>query len=461
MSHFPEPYRIKMVEAIRLTPREERLSLLEKAGYNLFMIPAEAVFVDLLTDSGTGAMSDRQWAALMRGDESYAQARSWFRFYEVVKGITGMEHVLPTHQGRAAENILFSALSRPGLTIPSNSHFDTTRANIEFYGAQAVDLVIPEGHDIRSHHPFKGNMDLQRLEDLLKTEGRERVPICMMTVTNNTGGGQPVSLENIRATSDLCRKHSVPFFLDACRFAENAFFIRKREPACAGMSVPEIARAMFDCADGATMSAKKDGLGNIGGFLALRDGDLAGTLKNALILREGFPTYGGLAGRDLEALAAGFEEVTDEAYLTARIGQVERFGEALLQAGVPILEPTGGHAVYLDAKGAFPHIPAHEYPAQSLAVALYAEGGVRGVEIGSFMFGKSDASGALVPAALELVRLAIPRRVYTDNHLGYVAGVAGEIVRRRDRFAGYRVVEEPPFLRHFTAKLAPLAPPTP
>jgi len=460
MEHHPEPYRIKMVEAIHLTPREERLRLLDRAGYNLFMIPAEAVFVDLLTDSGTGAMSDRQWAALMRGDESYAQARSWFRFYEVVKGLTGMEHVLPTHQGRAAENILFSNISKPGLVIPSNNHFDTTRANIEFFGAEAVDLVIPEGRDMKSHHPFKGNMDLDRLEDLLKTRSNE-VPLCMLTVTNNTGGGQPVSLENIRATSALCHKYGVPFFLDACRFAENAFFIKTREAACGHMAVREIAKAMFASADGATMSAKKDGLGNIGGFLALRDGDLAGRLKNTLILREGFPTYGGLAGRDLEALAAGLEEVTDEAYLTARVGQVARFGEALVKQGVPILEPTGGHAVYLDARGAFPHIPAQEYPAQSLTVALYAEGGVRGVEIGSFMFGKTDASGRLVPAALELVRLAIPRRVYTDNHLAYVAEVAGEIVRHKERYGGYRVVEAPPFLRHFTAKLAPLPITTP
>jgi tryptophanase len=461
MTHWPEPYRIKMVEQIRLTSKEERERLLEHAGYNLFLIPAEAVFVDLLTDSGTGAMSDRQWAALMRGDESYAQARSWFRFYQVVSGITGMEHVLPTHQGRAAENILFSALSKPGLVIPSNNHFDTTRANVEFFGAEALDLVVPEGRDLHADLPFKGNMDLNRLEDLLKARGREGVPVCMLTVTNNTGGGQPVSLENIRATSALCRAYGVRFFLDACRFAENAYFIKQREPECAGMSIPEIVRAMFECADGATMSAKKDGLGNIGGFLALRDGELAGLLKNALILREGFPTYGGLAGRDLEALAAGLEEVTDEAYLAARIGQVARFGEALKTQGVPILEPTGGHAVYLDAKGAFPHIRAEDYPAQSLTVALYSEGGVRGVEIGSLMFGKRGADGRLIPSALELVRLAVPRRVYTDNHLGYVAEVAGDIVRRRDRFGGFRVVEEPPFLRHFTARLAPLASPAP
>jgi tyrosine phenol-lyase len=456
MTYWPEPYRIKMVEAIRLPTRPERKRFLEDAGYNLFLVPAEAVFVDLLTDSGTGAMSDRQWSALMRGDESYAQARSWFRFYEVVKGITGMEHVLPTHQGRAAENILFSTLSRPGLTIPSNNHFDTTRANIEFYGAEALDLVIDEGRDIHSLHPFKGNMNVGRLDEVLGSLGRDRVPLCMLTVTNNTGGGQPVSLQNIRETSEVCRKHGVPLFLDACRFAENAYFIKQREKACSDMSIREIAAAMFACADGATMSAKKDGLGNIGGFLALRDPDWAGRLKNALILKEGFPTYGGLAGRDLEALATGLEEVQDEAYLAARVGQVARFGEALKANGVPILEPAGGHAVYLDARAILPHVPAEQFPAQSLTAALYLEGGVRGVEIGSLMFGKTGPDGAFVAASLELVRLAVPRRVYTDNHLGYVAEVAGEIMAKASSYKGFRIIEEAPFLRHFTAKLAPV-----
>jgi len=455
MAYWPEPYRIKMVEAIRLPERAERERLLKEAGYNIFMVPAEAVFVDLLTDSGTGAMSDKQWSALMRGDESYAQARSWFRFYDAVKKITGMENVLPCHQGRAAENLLFSEVSKPGRIIPSNNHFDTTRANVEFFGAEALDLVIEEGRDIRSLHPFKGNMDLDKLERLFK-EKREKVPLCMLTVTNNTGGGQPVSLENIRETGVLCHRHGIPLFLDCCRFAENAYFIKQREEACKGMGIPAIARAMFDCADGATMSAKKDGLGNIGGFLALRDGELAAKLKSMLILKEGFPTYGGLAGRDLEALAAGFEEVQDEAYLASRIGQVRRFGEALKENGVPILEPTGGHAVYVDAKGVLPHIPAHELPAQSLTVALYLEGGVRGVEIGSLMFGKKDKDGGFVPAAMELVRLAVPRRVYTDNHLGYVAEVAGTVAADRKSFKGFRIVEEPPFLRHFTARLAPL-----
>jgi len=457
MKTKPEPYRIKMVEAIRLPDRAEREEHLRRAGYNLFLVPAEAVFVDLLTDSGTGAMSDRQWASLLRGDESYAQARSWFRFYDVVRRLTGMEHILPTHQGRAAENILFSELSGPGKVIPSNNHFDTTRANIEFFGGTALDLVIPEGRDVEARHPFKGNMDLGALDRTLSEHGRERVPLCMMTITNNTGGGQPVSLENIQGASEVCRRHGVPFFLDCCRFAENAYFIRKREPSCGSMTIPEIAAAMFACADGAVMSAKKDGLGNIGGFLALRDGALAARLKNHLILREGFPTYGGLAGRDLEALATGLEEVQDEAYLEWRIGQVQRFGEALAAEGVPLLEPVGGHAVYLDAHRALPHIPPEALPAQSLAVELYREGAVRGVEIGSLMFGRRDDGGRFVPAALELVRLAVPRRVYTDAHLRYAAEVAGEVLRRRERLKGFRIVEEPPFLRHFTARLEPLA----
>lgn len=452
----PEPYRIKMVESIRLPERAEREQRLADAGYNLFLIPAEAVFIDLLTDSGTGAMSDRQWAALMRGDESYAQARSWFRFYEAVNGFTGMEHVLPCHQGRAAESLLFGEISKPGRIIPSNNHFDTTRANIEFYGAEALDLVIPEGRDPRAAHPFKGNLDLGRLEETLKTHGREKIPVVMCTITNNTGGGQPVSLENLKAASALCHAHGVPFFLDACRFAENAWFIKQREPGCAKMTVREIVKATFACADGATMSAKKDGLGNIGGFLALRDGELAGRLKNGLILHEGFPTYGGLAGRDLEALAQGFDEVQEESYLEARVGQVAAFGEALKAEGVPLLEPTGGHAVYLDARAAYPHIPAEHLPAQALTVALYREGGVRGVEIGSLMFGKKGPKGEFLPSAMELVRLAVPRRTYTESHLSFVAQVAGMAVRNGANAKGYRIVEEPPFLRHFTARLAPV-----
>ncbi len=420
------------------------------------MIPAEAVFVDLLTDSGTGAMSDRQWSALMRGDESYAQARSWFRFYGAVKGFTGMEHVLPCHQGRAGENILFGEIAKPGLTIPNNNHFDTTRANIEFYGGEALDLVVPEGRDPHRMLPFKGNLDLVRLEDTLKRLGRNKVPLVMCTVTNNTGGGQPVSLANLKGASDICHKHGVPFFLDACRFAENAWFIKQREPEYKGKSVREIVREMFSCADGATMSAKKDGLGNIGGFIALRDGALARRLQNALILREGFLTYGGLAGRDLEALAQGFDEVQEESYLAARIGQVAAFGEAIKARGVSILEPVGGHAVYLDARPVYPHIPAERFPAQALAVALYREGGVRGVEIGSLMFGKKGENGAFEAAAMELVRLAVPRRVYTESHLDYVANVVGQAAKKASEEKGYRLTYEPPFLRHFTAKLAPI-----
>ncbi len=453
----PEPYRIKMVEPIRLPERVEREKYLEQAGYNLFLVPAEAVFVDLLTDSGTGAMSDRQWSALMRGDESYAQARSWFRFYEAVKGFTGMEHVLPCHQGRAGENVLFSEISKPGLTIPSNNHFDTTRANIEFYGAEALDLVVPEGRDPHKILPFKGNLDLGRLEETLKKLGRQKVPLVMCTVTNNTGGGQPVSLANIRGTSEICHRHGVPFFLDACRFAENAWFIKQREPEYKNKSVREIVREMFSFADGATMSAKKDGLGNIGGFIALRDEALAKRLQSALILREGFLTYGGLAGRDLEALAQGFEEVQEESYLQARVGQIADFGEALKAHGVSILEPTGGHAVYLDAKSVFPKLPAERFPAQALTVALYREGGVRGVEIGSLMFGKKDENGAFVPAAMELVRLAVPRRVYTASHLAYVADVAGEVIKKAGGEKGYELTYEPPFLRHFTSRLRPLS----
>lgn len=456
MKSQPEPYRIKMVESISLPEKEERKRLLREAGYNVFMIPAQKIFVDLLTDSGTGAMSDVQWGALMRGDESYAQARSWFHYRDTVREITGMEHILPTHQGRAAENLLFSEISGPGLVIPSNNHFDTTRANIEFFGGEALDIVIAEGKDIHSQHPFKGNIDTVKLEEVLSELGKEKVPICMTTITNNTGGGQPVSLENMRAASKVCHAHGVPYFLDCCRFAENAYFIKQREKACARMSIEEIVRETFACADGATMSAKKDGLANIGGFIALRDGALAEKLKSMLILKEGFPTYGGLAGRDLEALSVGLREVQDERYLEARVGQVVRFGEALKALGVPILEPVGGHAVYLDASAILPHVPPEAFPAQSLTVALYEEGAVRGVEIGSLMFGKNLPDGSFKPAEMELVRLAVPRRVYTDNHLTYVAETAGQIVAESEKYGGYRIVEEPPFLRHFSARMEPM-----
>lgn len=441
-----------MVERITLKSYEERKELLKKAGYNLFLIPAEAVFIDLLTDSGTGAMSDEQWSALMRGDESYANAKSWFNFYEAVKSITKMEYILPTHQGRAAENILFSEISKPQIVIPSNNHFDTTRANIEYFGGEAVDLVIEEGKDPKKIHPFKGNIDLNKLEDLLKKKG-DKVPLCMCTVTNNTGGGQPVSLENIKNASEICHKYGVKFFLDACRFAENAYFIKKREKGQENRTIKEIVNEMFSFADGATMSAKKDGLANIGGFLALKDKEWYQRLGNALILREGFLTYGGLAGRDLEALSIGLKEVLDENYLQSRIGQIGYFGEMLKENGVPILEPTGGHAVYLNALESFPHIKREEFPAQSLTVALYQEGGIRGVEIGSLMFGKKDTNGKFVPSPMELVRLAVPRRVYTESHLRYVSEVAGEIVKNRERYKGFKIVYEPPYLRHFTVKL--------
>lgn len=444
-----------MVEKISLKSPEEREQLLDKAGYNLFLIPAEAVFIDLLTDSGTGAMSDEQWSALMKGDESYANAKSWFKFYEAVKDITGMEYVLPTHQGRAAENILFSEVSKPGVVIPSNNHFDTTRANIEYFGGEALDLVIEEGKDPKKIHPFKGNIDLNKLEDLLK-KNSPNIPICMCTITNNTGGGQPVSLENIKNASQICHKYGVKFFLDACRFAENAYFIKKREKGQEKKEIVEIVKEMFSYADGATMSAKKDGLANIGGFLAVRDQKLYQQLGNALILKEGFLTYGGLSGRDLEALAVGFKEVLDESYLETRIGQIEFFGEMLKENGVPILEPTGGHAVYLNALDAFPHIKREEFPAQSFTVALYKEGGIRGVEIGSLMFGKRDKIGNFIPSPMELVRLAVPRRVYTESHLRYVAEIAGFIIKNKEKYRGFKIVYEPPFLRHFTVRLAAL-----
>lgn len=444
-----------MVERITLKSREEREKLLKEAYFNVFMIPAEAVFIDLLTDSGTGAMSDRQWAALMTGDESYAYARSWFNFYESVKSIMGMEYVLPAHQGRAAENILFSHFSKKGVIIPSNNHFDTTRANIEFFQGTAVDLVIKEGEEPHTIHPFKGNIDLNKLEDLFKKEAKN-IPICMCTITNNTGGGQPVSLENIKMTGELCHKYGIKFFIDACRFAENCYFIKKREKGQENRSIEEIAREIFSYADGATMSAKKDGIANIGGFIALRDKDLYDQLSESLILKEGFLTYGGLAGRDLEAIAVGLKEAVTMDYLESRVGQIENFGEMLKQNGVSILEPIGGHAVYLDAAEIFPHIKRSEFPAQSLSAALYEEGGVRGVEIGSVMFGREDEKGNFIPATMELVRLAVPRRVYTESHLRYVADVASEIVKNRNKYSGYKIVYESPFLRHFTVRFAPV-----
>jgi len=453
----PEPWRVKVVEPIRRIGRAEREKCLERAGYNVFGIASEDIYIDLLTDSGTSAMSDAQWAGLMRGDESYAGGRNYFHFEESVREIFGLPHVIPTHQGRVAENLLFSTVLKPGDIVPNNTHFDTTRANVEVNGGVALDLVIPEGKEPRTRHPFKGNMDLVKLERCLD-ENRGRVPLAMLTLTNNSGGGQPVSLENIRGVREVCSRHGVPLFLDACRFAENAWFIREREPGQAGRPVAEIVREVFSHADGCTMSAKKDGLANIGGFLALRDEAWVEKLKNKLILIEGFPTYGGLAGRDLEAVALGLREVLREEYLAFRVGQVARFGEALAAAGVPVVEPIGGHAVYIDARAFAPHLPPERYPAQALTIALYREGGIRAVEIGSVMFGKPDPAnpGREILPELDLVRLAVPRRVYTNDHLDYVSDVTVRLHQEPQALRGVRIVHQAPLLRHFTARFEPV-----
>ncbi len=448
-----EPFRIKSVEPIRFTTREQRQAALERAGYNPFLLKAEDVLIDLLTDSGTGAMSKYQWAGMMRGDESYAGADSFFRFEAAVRDITGFRHILPVHQGRAAERVLFTTVLKPGDLVPSNTHFDTTRANIEARGATALDLPVAEGRQPQLRAPFKGNLDLAALEQCLATN-RGRVPLVMITITNNSGGGQPVSLANIRGAREICRKHGVPLFLDCCRFAENAWFIRQREAGQADRAPIEIARDMFACADGATMSAKKDGMANIGGFLALNDPAWTERARNNLILTEGFPTYGGLAGYDLEALAIGFYEALDEDYLRYRIRSIEYLGDVLTKAGVPIVQPTGGHAVYLDARAMLPHIPSGEFPAWALSCALYLEGGVRGVEIGSVMFGRQP-DGTEKPAAMELVRLAFPRRVYTQSHVDYLAEVILHVHGLRARIRGLKFTSAPEVLRHFTARFAP------
>jgi len=448
-----EPFRIKTVEPIRHTTREEREAALQAAGYNLFLLKAEDVLIDLLTDSGTGAMSSGQWAGMMQGDESYAGARSFFRFEAAVQEITGLKHVIPTHQGRAAERILFGSTLRPADIVPNNTHFDTTRANTEYRQAVALDLPIPEGIHPEQLHPFKGNIDLEKLERVL-LENPGKVPLVMITVTNNSGGGQPVSMANIRAASELCRRYNVPLFLDACRFAENAWFIKLREEGYADKTPLAIAQEMFSYVDGCTMSAKKDGLANIGGFLALNDDDLAQRCKNLLILTEGFPTYGGLAGYDLEAIAVGLHEVLDEDYLRYRIRSVAYLGEILTRAGIPIVQPPGGHAIYLDAMTMLPHIPQSEYPAWALGLVLYLEGGIRSVEIGSVMFGHQP-DGSEKPAAMELVRLAFPRRVYTQSHVDYLAEVLLHVNDLRGRIRGVRLVEAPSVLRHFTARMAP------
>lgn len=452
MKTIIEPFRIKSVEPITFTSREEREAILAEGSYNLFLIRAEHVLIDLLTDSGTSAMSAEQWAGMMRGDESYAGARSFYRFEETVRSLTGMRHIIPTHQGRAAEKILFSITGGPGKVVPNNSHFDTTRANVEFSGAEAVDLPCEAGKDPDTVADFKGNMDVAALEELITRTGRERIPLCMLTITNNSGGGQPVSMANIRAVREVCTRHGLPLFLDACRFAENAYFIKLREPGYADKSVAVIAREMFSYADGVTMSAKKDALVNMGGFLSLNDDAIAAAARNLLIVTEGFPTYGGLAGRDLEAIAQGLDEILDEHYLQYRIRSVAYLGDRLVDAGVPILRPPGGHAIYLNAKKFLPHIPVHEYPGQALAIELYLAAGIRSVEIGSVMFGTYDRSGALIPARMELVRLAIPRRVYTQSHIDYVIEAVIDVFQKREALRGVRIVEEPPMLRHFTAK---------
>jgi tryptophanase len=447
-----EPFKIKVIEPIKLTTPLEREAILRRAHFNVFQIPAEEVIIDLLTDSGTAAMSSEQWAGIMRGDESYAGARSWYHFERVLREMTGMPHILPTHQGRASERILFELLGGVGKVIPSNNHFDTTRANIEHSAATAVDLVIPEGTQPRSRNPFKGNMDLGKLQRLIAEARPSHIPLCMMTVTNNSGGGQPVSLANLRAVRSICQEHRIPFFLDACRFAENAYLIKQREPGQQHRSVRDIVREMFDLVDGATISAKKDGLVNIGGVLLMRDDHLAARANNLLILTEGFITYGGLAGRDLEAMAQGFREVLDEHYLEYRLRSVAYLGEHLLDAGIQILEPPGGHAIYIDASAFCPHLPPEHFPGQALVCALYRHAGIRSVEIGSVMFGRVDPdTGEASYPPMELVRLAIPRRVYTQSHIDYVIEAVIEVFRVRESLRGLRIVAEPPALRHFTA----------
>ena len=452
---LPEPWRVKVVEPIRLLSREEREQRMIDGGFSLFTVPSEDIFIDLFTDSGTSAMSDWQWAGLMQGDEAYAGGRNYYHFESTIQEIFGYPHVLPVHQGRVAENLLFTARVKPGMIVPNNNHFDTTRAHVEVNGGVALDLVIAEGRDPTSEHPFKGNIDLRRVRSLFTETPRGRIPLAMLTLTNNSGGGQPVSLENVRGMSALCREFEIPFFIDACRHAENAFFIKEREPGQAGRSVAEITREIFDLADGCTMSAKKDGLANIGGFIASRDAALIDELRSRLILIEGFPTYGGLAGRDLEAVARGLREALDEDYLRFRVGQVAEFGDRLHRMGIPMIRPTGGHAVYVDARALLPHIPQSQFPAQALSVAMFIEGGVRVSEIGSVMLAHPDpTTGEMVYPALDLARFAIPRRVYTDSHLRYVADVLERVCDQKHTIKGLKITYETKILRHFTARFA-------
>lgn len=452
-----EPFRIKMVEPIRLISKRERQKVLVKAGFNLFAIPADNVYIDLLTDSGTGAMSQAQWAALMEGDESYAGARSFYRLAEVMQKIFGFEHFVPAHQGRAAENILAKVLVKPGMYIPSNMHFDTTEGNILACGGRPENLVIDEGLDPHSHYPFKGNMDIEKLRKFIKKVGPKNIPFGTMTITNNAGGGQPVSLENLRQVSETYHEFGIPFLIDSARYAENCYFIKMREPGCSKLTPLQIAQQIFKLADGAWMSAKKDAIVNIGGFLAVRDGGLYKKICNELIMREGFITYGGLAGRDLDAMAVGLMEALDEDYLKYRLDQIKYLADKMMEAGIPIIEPAGGHGVFIDAGSLLPHIPHDQFPGQSLAVALYENGGIRGVEIGSVMFTHKDpATGKMVYPKLELVRLAIPRRVYTQTHFDYVAEIARQTAAQKNSLPGYRFTEAPDLLRHFTARYEPV-----
>ncbi|MBX3009652.1 MAG: tryptophanase [Melioribacteraceae bacterium] len=456
MKTIIEPFRIKSVEPIRFTTKEERTKILEDAGYNTFLIHADDVLIDLLTDSGTSAMSSEQWSGIMRGDESYAGAKSYYRFESAVKKITGDKFIIPTHQGRAAEKILFTILGGKGKYFAANTFFDTTRANVEYSGAEAHDLLNEVGKHPEIRAPFKGDMDIEALKSFIKKYGKENIPLVVLTVTNNSGGGQPVSMKNIKEVSGICKQNNIPLFLDACRFAENAYFIKMREEGYKEKSILEICQEMFSYADGSTMSAKKDALVNIGGWLSINDEELAMKSRNLLIVTEGFPTYGGLAGRDLEAIAQGLEEIVDEYYLQYRIRSIEYLGEKLLSNGIPIIEPPGGHAIYIDAKRFAPHIPVDQFPGQSITCEMYIEGGIRACEIGSVMFGKYDADGNLIPAMMELVRMAIPRRVYTQSHIDYVAEVLIEVFKKRNELKGYTFTYEAPMLRHFTARFKPL-----
>ncbi len=457
MKTIIEPFRIKSVEPIKMTSHSQRSVILEQANYNLFGLAAKDVLIDLLTDSGTGAMSSRQWGGVMVGDESYAGSNSWLHFEASIQKIMGFKYVIPTHQGRAAERILFATICKPGQVVPNNTHFDTTRANVEFTGAQAVDLVIAEGKIPAAEHPFKGNMDVTALQAVIDEHGRENIPLIMLTITNNSGGGQPVSMENIRQVSKIARKYDIPFYLDACRFAENAYFIKLREPVYQDKTPFEIAQEIFSYADGCTMSAKKDGLANIGGFLCTNDANLAQQERNLLILTEGFPTYGGMSGRDMEAIAIGLQEVLEEDYLEYRLASTRYLGEHISEAGVPIVQPPGGHAIYIDAQAMLPHIPQAQYPAQALSCELYLEAGIRSVEIGSVMFGKLDkATGAETCADMELVRLAMPRRVYTQSHVDYVVEAIINVFQKRDQLGGLKITYQPDYLRHFTAKFQPV-----